>query len=97
MPIFPVKWMLRDRLPAEKWLAHYAGPTGFLVAAEDTIVPARFGREFYDTYRGRKKLWEIAGAGHNDVFNRSLDWWQEVFAFWREEASGKNATKGSAL
>jgi pimeloyl-ACP methyl ester carboxylesterase len=85
MPLFPVKWMLLDRFPAEKWLAHYPGPAGFLVATEDTIVPARFGRRLYDVYNGRKKLWEIAQAGHNDVFNRPTAWWREVLEFWGEK------------
>jgi len=80
--LVPVGLLLRDRFPSEDWLRAYRGPVGILVAKEDTIVPARFGRQLYDGYAGPKKLWEIANAGHNDVCVRPDAWWQEVFAFW---------------
>src|SRR5262249_36359004 len=83
MPLFPVTWMLWDRFPAEEWLAHYGGRGGFLVALEDAIVAARFGRRLHDGYAGTKRLWEISDAGHNDVFNRPAAWWGELFEFWR--------------
>jgi hypothetical protein len=76
--------MLWDRFPSDQWLASYPGPAGFLVASEDIVVPARFGRRLYEVYPGRKKLWEIAGADHNTVFQRPPGWWRELFEFWQE-------------
>jgi hypothetical protein len=80
--LVPVNLLLRDRFPSDQWLQNYRGPVAVLVAKEDRIVPARFGRRLYDGYNGPKKLWEIPGAGHDDVFIRPQNWWGEVFDFW---------------
>jgi fermentation-respiration switch protein FrsA (DUF1100 family) len=87
MRLLPVNLMLRDRFPSDQWLQSYGGPVGILLAVEDRVVPARFGRRLYDGYRGPKKLWEIPGAGHNDVFVRPEDWWREVFDFWKRSST----------
>lgn len=83
MRLIPVSLLLRDRFPSDRWLQTYRGPVGILLAAEDRVVPARFGRRLYESYTGPKKLWEILGAGHNDVFVRPDGWWREVFDFWK--------------
>src|SRR5688572_6597306 len=74
MRLVPVSLLLRDRFPSDQWLQNYRGPVGILVAIEDRVVPARFGRRLYDSYGGPKKLWEIPNAGHNDVFERPEEW-----------------------
>jgi uncharacterized protein len=83
MPIFPVKWLLRDKFPSDKYLRNYHGPIGFLLAGQDTVVPTRFGRKLYEEYTGPKKLWEMPEAGHNDVQQQTEVWWKEVTEFWR--------------
>lgn len=87
MRLLPVNLLLRDRFPSDQWLQTYRGPVGILLAIEDRVVPARFGRRLYAGYSGPKKLWELPGAGHNDVFVRPEEWWQEVFDFWKSSST----------
>lgn len=82
MPIFPVRWLLKDRFPSETYLKNYHGPVGVLVAGQDEVVPNRFGKKLFEDYAGPKKLWELAGAGHNDLLSQAGDVWKELFTFW---------------
>jgi len=82
MPVFPVRWMLWDRFPADESLKSYRGPVGILLAGNDQVVPDRFGRRLHDGYQGPKKLWKAENVGHNDVHTRTPDWWKEVVEFW---------------
>lgn len=95
MAIFPTGWLLWDRFPSDTWLRAYNGPLGVLVAERDQIVPPRFGRLLFEGYHGPKKLWEIAGAGHNDVFDRPDEWWREVLEFWRTKEQPSHASKAN--
>ncbi|MBL9172746.1 MAG: alpha/beta fold hydrolase [Verrucomicrobiales bacterium] len=78
----PVRWLLRDRYPSAEWLPRYGGPVAFLVAGSDHIVPSRLGQALYDAYPGRKRIWVIPGADHEDVLAQPASWWEEVGAFW---------------
>jgi uncharacterized protein len=86
MPLFPVKAMLRDKYPADQWLAQYRGPVAVLLAGRDEVVPTELGRELFDRYRGPKKLWMEPEAGHNDVHRPRSNTWKEVVEFWNEHA-----------
>jgi fermentation-respiration switch protein FrsA (DUF1100 family) len=81
MPIFPAKYMLRDKFPSAEYLRNYHGSLAVLLAGEDTVVPNRFGRRLFDAYAGPKKLWEIPKAGHNDLPYVPVEWWKELVAF----------------
>jgi hypothetical protein len=84
MPMFPVRWLLKDRFPSDTFLQAYPGPIGVLLAGNDDVVPNQFGRKLFDGYQGPKKVWEIADAGHNDLVSQSGSVWKELFAFWNQ-------------
>ena len=84
LPLFPVKLMLKDKYPADKWLGQYGGPVAVLLAEKDQVVPSEFGRELFDQYRGPKKLWIDHGAGHDDVHRPENHIWKQVISFWNE-------------
>jgi len=78
-PILPVRWILRDQYPSEEWLKQYQGPVAIIVAADDTIVPAKFGQKLHDTYAGPKKLIIAEQADHNDLLHTlPASAWQEA-------------------
>jgi pimeloyl-ACP methyl ester carboxylesterase len=89
MPVFPVRFMLLDRFPAETWLKNYRGPVAILLAGNDEVVPDKFGRRLYDGYQGPKKLFAVPNAGHNDVHSQPPEWWKELLVFWQSSAPGK--------
>lgn len=82
MPILPARWILRDRFRPAAWLTDFRGPVKVVIAERDEIIPPRFGRRLYDSYNGLKELTIIPGAGHNDIAEQSLEWWQDVLLFW---------------
>lgn len=79
----PVGLLLRDRYDSGTNLAGYRGRVSVVVAADDEVVPARFGRALFDALPdGRKQLTVIAGALHNDWFDRTDDaWWRAQLDF----------------
>jgi uncharacterized protein len=85
MPIFPTKWMLLDPFRSDLALRSYHGPVGVLLATDDAVVPAKFGRRLFDGYTGPKRLWQRDGLGHNDLPDQPADFWIEVVKFWERD------------
>ncbi len=84
-PVFPISLLLRDRFESVKALAPYRGPVGFLLAGNDTVIPARFGIALYESYPGPKQLWMQETSGHNSLdYREEAPWWSEVTRFLRE-------------
>jgi pimeloyl-ACP methyl ester carboxylesterase len=81
-PLLPVRWILRDQYPSENWLKQFHGPVAIIVAANDTIVPAKLGQKLHDTYAGPKKLIIAERADHNDLLHTlPPSAWQEALNF----------------
>jgi len=71
--------MLRNRYDSLGHLSAAQIPVAVTVAERDTIVPARFGLRLYEQLRGPKRLWQVAGADHNDWLGHvDAHWWAEV-------------------
>jgi len=68
-PLLPVRWILWDKYPSADWLKNYHGPVAMILAENDTIVPAKFGRKLHDSYTGPKKLIVAGNADHNDILH----------------------------
>ena len=81
-PMLPVKWLLRDRYDSVAHLAAIGRPVLVVVAEEDRIVPARFGRALYESLAEPRQLVVIKAADHNDWFDRLDDaWWRQAIDF----------------
>jgi uncharacterized protein len=81
-PILPVRWIMRDQYPAGIWLENFQGPIAIILAAKDTIVPAKFGQKLYDAYPGPKLLLIADQADHNDLLSTlPASAWQEALNF----------------
>jgi uncharacterized protein len=55
LPIFPVKWMLRDKYPSDYWLKSYHGPLAVLLAQNDTVIPCELGQKLFRWLSRSKK------------------------------------------
>lgn len=67
-PIFPTRWLLKDRYDSLSRAADIDVPVLVLVAAEDEIVPARSSRRLADAIDpGLVTLHSLEHVGHNSV------------------------------
>jgi uncharacterized protein len=92
-PLFPVRWLLRDRYDSSRALQAYNGPVAILLAEADEVVPARFGQALYGSYTGPKRSWIQPDRDHNNLdYQPTAAWWREVDAFLRTtpQASAPN-------
>jgi len=81
-PWLPVKWLLRDRYDSVAHLASFGRPVLVVVAEQDSIVPARFGKALYDALAGPRQLRVVSAAEHNDWIGYvDDDWWREAIGF----------------
>jgi len=81
-PWLPVQWLLRDRYDSAAHLAGFGRPVVVAVAAQDDIVPARFGRALYAALPEPRLLLSLAQAGHNDwPVHADAAWWQQAVDF----------------
>ncbi len=81
-PWLPVGWLLRDRYDSVVHLDGFNRPVVVAVAAQDEIVPARFGEALYRALPGPKRLLVMPGAGHNDWPGRvDAGWWRQALDF----------------
>lgn len=85
LPFLPVGWLLRDRFRPGLWLEDVRVPLVVVLAADDEVIPVRFGRRLYDRYRGAKGLQVLADRGHNDIAGQSSEWWRSTLGAWPAE------------
>ena len=95
----PARWLTKDRYDNIRNMNAYGGPVAVVVAEEDDVIPPRLALRLFERISGRKKLWLLPGARHNDWF-ASVDslWWSDVMRFVAAgkepagESRGKNGT-----
>lgn len=60
------RWLLRDRFPAETWVADLDAPLLVVTGSRDNVVPTELSRRLFDAAPEPKSLVTVPGAGHND-------------------------------
>jgi len=89
LPLFPVKWMLKDKYPSDQWLKDYHGPLAVMLGGKDEIIPSELGRRLFDGYGGPKKLWFEPAATHDDLHAGAPAAANVVMAFWNNGEAPK--------
>ncbi|MDB6017835.1 MAG: hypothetical protein JWR19_2324 [Pedosphaera sp.] len=86
MPIFPVRWLLKDKFTSASYLQNYHGPVAVVLAELDQVIPNHFGRELFDAYAGPKKVWMVPHGMHGSLPGEP-GWWETLVGFWKLDAS----------
>jgi len=67
-PMFPVRWMLRDKFRSRTYAAQVTAPTLLIGAEHDEVVPLRSAELLATRFRpGVASLVVLPGTGHNTV------------------------------
>ncbi|HEY5971826.1 MAG TPA: alpha/beta fold hydrolase [Pseudoxanthomonas sp.] len=66
-PIFPVRWLMRDRYESTRYLPRYAGPLLILRAGRDEVIPARNTDGLVASLARKPRVIDFPQAGHNDI------------------------------
>lgn len=86
-PFLPVRLFLTDRYDSIRNLASFRGKIAVVGAERDEVIPIRHAENLFDSLPAEgKKMWKIAGAGHNTWPDHvTVDWWREITAFMSSE------------
>ncbi len=93
-PWLPVPLLIRHRFNSVDNLKNFPGPTAFILAADDRTVPAKLGQTLYGSYPGKKRLWLIPNAHHNET-ERLLADWPEIWKWLRKTEPQRSENQGS--
>ena len=67
-PMFPLKWLLKDKFESWKYAAHITIPTLLLAAEQDEVIPRSSTEKLYGHFaKGVATLKIIPDAGHNSI------------------------------
>jgi pimeloyl-ACP methyl ester carboxylesterase len=81
-PWLPVRFFLADPYDTAANLRKFPGPVAVVVAARDEVIPPRHAEALFDGFAGLKRMWRVAGAGHNDWALHFPDTsWREMMKF----------------
>lgn len=81
-PYLPMGLILREKYDSISNLSGFRGPLAVVVAENDEIIPPLCGKNLFDSFGGRKRLWISNGEGHNtwsDMADQAF--WTEVMNF----------------
>jgi len=84
-PFLPVRLLMSDRYDTVANLKGFTGKIAVVAAERDDIIPPRHAQALYRSFPGRKRMWTIPRAGHNDwpdLIGPST--WEEVMNFMAE-------------
>lgn len=74
-PMFPVRWLLRDRFRSAAHAAAIEAPTLIVVAAQDRVIPPAHAEALQASFPpGVARLQRIEAADHNDISLHQRYW-----------------------
>jgi len=80
-PIFPVRWLLKDRFESDRLIGDVHAPLLIVHGTADPVVPYRFGRKLFDLANAPKTFLTVEGAGHLAMAQRlpeTIAWLRET-------------------
>jgi fermentation-respiration switch protein FrsA (DUF1100 family) len=79
-PVFPVKLLMRNQFPSDKWIQQFNGPVFISHGDQDRLIPVRCAERLHDLAPSeKKKLFLIEDWGHWDAFPKN--YWVELANF----------------
>ncbi len=94
----PARWLTKDRYDNIRNMNRHGGPVAVVVAENDEVVPPARGIRLFERLSGRKRLWLLPGAGHNDwLASVNSGWWSELMGFVSAQGAADAPSGGIAV
>lgn len=72
MPIFPTRWLLKDRFDSVSRIDEIDMPLVWIHGANDTLIPVALGQRVFDAAMEPKCAHIISKGEHNDLWQRGI-------------------------
>lgn len=79
LPIFPVRFLWKDRIETKKWIKHVEAPVMIAHGTRDTIVPISHGRRLFRRARKPKVFHTFRKCNHLNMLSAGL--YEKIWAF----------------
>lgn len=86
VPFPPIRWLVSNRFDSLRKLPRVEAPILFIHGTADDLVPVRHAHRLFAAARGPKDLFEVPGAGHNDVHLVAGRRWADRIAAFLDNA-----------
>lgn len=88
-PLFPVRWLVRDRYESFHYLPQYSGPLMVIRAPNDAVIPARHTDRLIAELPRKPEIVEFPQADHNNL-SEDPHYWRSLRAFVQATTVGTN-------
>jgi pimeloyl-ACP methyl ester carboxylesterase len=69
LPLVPVRWLIQHPFDLKAHAAQFTSPVLMLIGDADVVIPPRDSRETYAAITTPKRLVDLPGVGHNNLFD----------------------------
>lgn len=92
-PIFPVRYLMRNRFPSAEKIKNYSGPLFQSHGSDDEIIPIQLAKKlFANAATGQKQFYEVAGMTHFDPLPNG--YWANLRSFIVNLAGNQTVSPG---
>lgn len=88
-PLFPVRWLVRDRYESFRYLPQHAGPLMVIRAPNDAVIPARHTDRLIAGLPREPEIVAFPRADHNNL-SSDPRYWQSLATFVQAETVEAN-------
>ena len=94
IPFPPLGWASRLRLDNEGRVKSIRCPILIVHGTSDTVIPIEHGRRVFEAANEPKKLVEVPGGGHNDLWSRGSSAYEQALAEFLRRLRHNSASRG---
>ena len=88
-PLFPVRWLVRDRYETFRYMPHHAGPLMVIRAPNDAVIPARHTDRLIAGLPRKPEIVAFPRADHNNL-SSDPRYWRSLATFVQAETVDTN-------
>jgi len=88
-PMFPVRWLLKDRFESDKYAPLIKAPVLVLLAENDAVIPLKSSQRLLQYLPESTQSYTFSNKGHNDL-RTHRDFYPTIVEFLNSSTAGPN-------